>query len=187
MRFELDKQLCEKYPKIFAGRHGKPTETLMCFGFEHGDGWYNIIDALCFNIQRHVDSSRKRRASALRMNRKIKKAIQMNSIEPIANVYQGSWWQEKCEKILQNKEYEKVPEKVHQVVAVQVKEKFGGLRFYTNYSDNVVNALISMAESMSYRTCEVCGTPGKSRHGGWIRTLCDEHAEGRDYFNDGEN
>lgn len=64
----------------------------------------------------------------------------------------------------------------HGVVAVQVKEKWGGLRFYVNGSDEYVDGLIAMAEGMSYRTCEVCGNPGKTRAGGWVRTLCDGHA-----------
>jgi hypothetical protein len=35
--------------------------------------------------------------------------------------------------------------------------------------------MITMAESMSAILCEECGAPGERRHGGWIRTLCDEH------------
>jgi uncharacterized Zn finger protein (UPF0148 family) len=36
-----------------------------------------------------------------------------------------------------------------------------------------------MAVSMSAITCEECGNPGRSRDGGWIRTLCDNCQEGR--------
>jgi hypothetical protein len=32
-----------------------------------------------------------------------------------------------------------------------------------------------MAESWAAHSCETCGSPGKSREGGWIKTLCDEH------------
>lgn len=60
-----------------------------------------------------------------------------------------------------------------QVVAVQVKEKFGGLRFYVNGADDEVRGMIDMAESMSYRLCEDCGTKGTLRKGGWYRTMCD--------------
>ena len=55
MREELDKLLCEKYPKIFVNRHADMRTTAMCWGFECGDGWYNIIDQLCANIQSHID------------------------------------------------------------------------------------------------------------------------------------
>jgi hypothetical protein len=127
MREELDNKLCEKYPKIFADRNRPMTETCMCWGFECGDGWFNIIDQLCSNIQHHID------------------------------------WKNRTE------------EKVAQVVAEQVKEKFGTLRFYVRGGDDYTNGLISMAESMSSVTCEECGNPGKTGGTGWVSTLCEEH------------
>jgi hypothetical protein len=60
-----------------------------------------------------------------------------------------------------------------QVEATQVKEKFGGLRFYVNHYDDYIRGLIDMAESMSTRTCEYCGNPGKCNEEGWLITLCD--------------
>lgn len=67
--------------------------------------------------------------------------------------------------------------------ATQVKEKFGGLRFYmTSYTDAMHEA-IQQAEHEAGQTCEICGSPGKSRGGSWIRTLCDVCADkkvGRD-------
>jgi len=64
---------------------------------------------------------------------------------------------------------------VKQVTVLQIKEKFGGLRFYYSGGDDVVDGMIRMAESWAANTCEECGKPGESRSGGWIRTLCDEH------------
>ena len=55
MRDELDKMLCERYPKMFVNRYADMKETAMCWGFDHGDGWFNIIDHLCNNIQSHID------------------------------------------------------------------------------------------------------------------------------------
>jgi hypothetical protein len=57
----------------------------------------------------------------------------------------------------------------------QVKEKFGGLRFYINGATREVHDIMSKYESMSYEICEECGEPGEERPGGWIRTLCDKH------------
>lgn len=57
----------------------------------------------------------------------------------------------------------------------EVKEKFGGLRFYVENSNKEIDALIYKTEEASYFTCEVCGKPGKPRGSGWIRTLCEEH------------
>lgn len=69
----------------------------------------------------------------------------------------------------------------------QVKEKFGGLRFYfTNsgeyYDDELFdkcNAFVSECEKLSYETCQDCGKPGETREGGWLRTLCDKCYEDR--------
>jgi hypothetical protein len=58
----------------------------------------------------------------------------------------------------------------------QVKEKFGGLRFYVGAATDEVHDAINEAEAKSFETCEQCGAPGKPRDGGWIKTLCDSCA-----------
>lgn len=58
----------------------------------------------------------------------------------------------------------------------QVKEKFGGLRFYINEGSNEVHDRITKAEGESYTICEMCGSPGEIRKDtGWYRTLCETH------------
>lgn len=58
--------------------------------------------------------------------------------------------------------------------AVQVKEKFGGLRFYVTNATDDVYALIEDAEEESYKTCENCGTKKNvtTNEHGWMYTLC---------------
>lgn len=56
----------------------------------------------------------------------------------------------------------------------QIKEKYGGLRVYFTGGDEYIEGLVSMAESFSYKICEVCGERGKPNEGGWISTLCDK-------------
>ena len=58
----------------------------------------------------------------------------------------------------------------------QIKEKFGSLRFYATGVGEDGQKLIHEAEVKSAEICEDCGQPGKSRSGGWVRTLCDKHA-----------
>ena len=127
MRKELDEELCRKYPKIFINRNKPMTETVMCWGFNCGDGWYNIIDSLCFSIQGYVD-----------------------------------WKNERT--------------MFPQVIALQVKQKFGRLMFYVDNADERINGMIEVAEALSILTCERCGSPGKLVNFGWLATLCDEHA-----------
>lgn len=69
----------------------------------------------------------------------------------------------------------KILDEVTQVVVEQIKEKFGGLRFYYTGGDEHISGMVTMAEVWAHRSCEVCGNPGTSRSGGWIKTLCDEH------------
>jgi len=64
-----------------------------------------------------------------------------------------------------------------QLEAVQVKEKFGGLRFYVDNADGDQYAVIEFVEALSLQTCEVCGSEGRPRGRGWIKTVCDKHAE----------
>ena len=60
----------------------------------------------------------------------------------------------------------------------QVKEKFGGLRFYINGGSDEIYNKITEAEKLSHETCELCGEKGELRTKiRWFTTLCDEHYE----------
>lgn len=122
----------------------------MCWGIETGNGWYEIINQLCALIQNHIDWKQKNHEWAVQWN-------QEHPMDP-----------------------RPVPEPVAQVVAEQVKEKFGGLRFYYRGGDDVVDGMVRMAEAMSERICEECGSPGTQNSQGWIRTLCTQHAQERE-------
>ena len=67
----------------------------------------------------------------------------------------------------------------NEILVAQVKEKFGQLRFYADYTDRMVDGMIWMAEHMSGYTCERCGNPGELRTNGWMVTLCDKHHDER--------
>jgi len=129
MTEKLDSYLVGKYPKIFKNRYSNSTNTSMCWGFEHGDGWFWLLDQLCYSIQSYID-----------MNNKV------------------------C--LVEDN-------KISQVVASQVKEKFGVLNFYYYGGDSYIDGMISMAENMSASICEFCGTTeniGSTK--GWISTIC---------------
>ncbi len=97
----------------------------------------------------------------------------------LSHIQCGNGWLYLLDKasFLIEKEIASLPEETRdEVYAVQLKEKFGSLRYYMNQSTPYIDGVISMAESMSAITCEVCGNPGKLRQGGWIKTRCDEHS-----------
>jgi len=128
MTEKLDNYLVKKYPKIFIDRYEGMTKTAMCWGFEHGDGWFWILDQLCYSIQNYIDN---------------------------------------------NNEYRSDDKKISQVVATQVKEKFGTLSFYFNGGDEQIDGMVRFAENMSANTCEFCGsTENIGFTKGWISTIC---------------
>jgi len=90
------------------------------YGITCGNGWYNLINELCVNLE------------SLNFKGKV----------------------------------------------LQIKEKFGGLRFYcsSGLTEEQYKVILE-AEEKSYTICECCGKPGKLRKGNniWIRTLCDKH------------
>jgi hypothetical protein len=118
---EFVKIMETKYPKMFAQPYG---------GIAVDKGWWPILQALCANIQHHID-----------------------------------WW---------NKNRETRPV-VEQVVVEQIKEKFGGLRFYYTGGDEKIQGMVRMAEAWADRSCEECGAPGTAGGQGWIKTLCTVH------------
>lgn len=127
---EHTEYLFKEYPKLFPEKDRDSLhQSLMAFGFDCGDGWFNIIDMLCKSIQEYT------------VDKKL------------------------------------------QPVVTQVKEKFGGLRFYISSGDDHIFNMISKVEDLSYETCEECGriNTAKLREDRlWIRTLCDECSDNRE-------
>jgi hypothetical protein len=86
------------------------------------------------------------------------------------------WRNRTREDLLKDNPYDHpIPEYIEPVRVAQIKEKFGGLRFYYDGGDEHISGMVRMAESWASNVCEECGNPGKSRSGGWIKTLCDHH------------
>lgn len=180
---ELEQKIFNEYPKIFKDNTKSPQETCMCWGLEVGDGWYQLIDVLCealtytFITSVEVDEEDgKRLGIELSRWKDEDKGRYFFRVEP------------------------------PQVVADQVKEKFGTLRFYYHleysednksliatkkypdletinkrYSD-YIDGIVHFAEIASGRTCEVTGAEG-SRHvrSGWYKTLNENVAKTEKY------
>jgi hypothetical protein len=115
-----------------------------------GDGWFTIIDTLCSCICSEVD----------KLNGELTVCTDEKQMRQL---------------------YTKLVDARNRLPRlVQIKEKFGELRFY--YSRNAENseridALVSFAEDMCSRTCSYCGSPGKKlRQGektGWVSVICE--------------
>jgi hypothetical protein len=65
----------------------------------------------------------------------------------------------------------------------QIKEKFGGLCFYIGSGDDKIFNMIHDAESLSYQTCEICGsTENVGQTCGWIKTICHKCSSKEDKY-----
>ncbi len=109
------RRLFDAFPGIFRDKDADMRNTAMCWGFECGDGWFEIIWSLCTELEKLGED----------------------------------------------------------IVASQVKEKLGGLRFYIQGGSDAAYALISKATKESVKTCEQCGKPGRSHGTEWIWTECE--------------
>ena len=134
-----------KYPKIFVDYEGNPGRVNW---HDVPDGWLGVIDDLCGSIQDYIDHT-----SRSLDNPNYVEGSTYNREDPT------TW------KYLQ-----KHPE---QVTCIQMKQKFGGLRFYEKGGDDQVYGMIRVAEYLCDRTCEDCGTrEDLGVTSGWISTLC---------------
>ena len=73
---------------------------------------------------------------------------------------------------------------IPQVVALQVKEKFGGLRFYFTGGDSNIRVLAQFVEHLSHYICEESGDFSEKVGivtKGWIKTLTSEQASSKNW------
>lgn len=88
----------------------------------------------------------------------------------------GDGWKQLYQPIIDyideyNKTHNDKPIEIH-----QIKEKFGGLCFYTNFKTDELRSMIEDAEWKSHHICENCGKhidkPITNNH--WIYALCED-------------
>jgi hypothetical protein len=187
MKTELQNKLLQKYPqffthvedlKIYTGE--KPVmeevkellnqQTMVLpiqFGFECGDGWYMLLDELMGEIQNHIKNENRNRENEFKYKWmwNLQRWLRMKT----------SPKQKKLRKLI-DWIYEHAPRGGRAPISVyidQIKEKFGGLRFYYHGGDDEISGMVWLAESLSYKICEKCGTTlNVGQTNGWIYTCC---------------
>lgn len=147
MREDLEKRLFEDFPDLYY-RHLQPNGGYP-FRISCESGWEPLLRRLSERITQIVQNL------PLESPISVDKSPISKDTSIKAGRYAGLTAQSFC--------------------VVQVKEKFGGLRFYMNKSTGKINLAIQDAEDESLTTCETCGRPGNFRGGSWYIVACDEH------------
>jgi hypothetical protein len=140
------------------------------FGFECGDGWYMLLDELMGDIKNHIKNYN-RNADIKPRNEFLGNFVYWFRFK----VNYKSIWKKLADKIWEGLSKGR-PHMYFQID--QIKEKFGGLRFYYSGGDDYIDGMTSLAESLSYRICEYCGTTkevGITK--GWNITVCSSCRE----------
>jgi len=91
----------------------------------------------------------------------------------------GKGWSSLINEVFDYMEQNKTHSKI-----IQVKEKWGGLRIYTDVIDDNLDKKIIEVEKRSFTMCETCGSPGALRGGSWYQTLCDAHGKDKPIIKD---
>lgn len=163
---ELEQKLVEKYPDLFRDVNRSPRESLMCFGCEHGDGWYDIIDNLCG----YVTYLQNNVSYYLGLKGSVDKGFDgcfrcpkviFTQIKEKYGTLRVYWNFEEIENYDEIKSNLKDPNELDECI-----------KRYSNTIDSVIN----FCEYLSSKTCEMTGKPGKLYSKGWCVTLCKEEA-----------
>ena len=163
---EFEKKMAERFPRYFG-------ENAFFGGFAIGEGWYDIIGNLVAQIDHYTKWKRNTRAHQLRLDRARDKGRDAVLDFICKGKEPTTWDEDRADNIMETPPA--IPDRVEWIRVEQIKEKFGGLRFYYSGGDEHIAGMVTMAEVWAGRSCETCGNLGKRREGGWIRTLCDTH------------
>lgn len=162
------KRMAEKFPRYFG-------EGCRYGGFAIGEGWYPIVESLVGQIDHYTKWRRNMRAHDLRKLRAKKQGLDA-MIKFMAGKGARAPTDWDIERAGQAMEEDfRITPRVEWIRVHQIKEKFGGLRFYYDGGCDEIHGMVTMAEVWAHHACETCGNVGTQRSGGWIRTLCDKH------------
>lgn len=187
MKSELQQKLLKKYSeffqtdlKIYTGEkpmieeirelaNQKEIILPIQFGFECDDGWYMLLDELMGEIKNHIENENRNRSNEF----KSKFLAKLSYILRIKTSHKQKLLRKLGEWI-----YKKAPRGKFPPIYLnisQVKEKLGGLRFDYYGGDDTIFGMTRLAEKLSYKICENCGSTDKvTQTKGWIKTLCNK-------------
>lgn len=181
--------LMDKYPDLFhKNEEGKPV--CPC-GVWVPEGWHTIVDELCGCIQAYIKgtsrSERKVLSKWYYFWNTLKVVLEEFHLFIILKLFKrlntskfNAPWSKLKNKLIRKagRHIKYVYKHPPEVKIDQVKEKFGGLRFYISGGDKEVQGMIYFAEYLCSKTCEVSGEKGElCVRGAWFKTLASKITE----------
>lgn len=166
-------KITENYLLLFQEDANSKT-PFQLFGFECGEGWYDILNNMCKCMYAKYKSAK------YMLNYAADRLTEFPDNKDLLELQKQ--YTEALDEVV--KDLPKI---------VQVKEKFGTLRVYLDRGCDAAQGIADMAEAMSEVTCEICGNKGHTYTIGWHKTLCYTHAIERytkdavDEYNEEEN
>lgn len=151
MKKELDEKLCKDFPSLYRDRNGDMRTTAMCWGFDVGNGWFELIYGLS-NYINDALTSKMWNSNGEHVSGLILVTTQVKEKYGTLRYYYR--FEEDKTIEITDKEYSKE-------VAMKVE---GAIEF---------------AERLSAHICEECGGPGGIREGSWLVVRCNDHSDGK--------
>jgi hypothetical protein len=162
MNPELQKKFYEKYPVLFQDTSKSMQESCMHWGIEFGDGWATIFDQLCEYLTKLSSRSVYLKAKPGSSDKLIKCPYPEVKFEQVKEKFGTMcvYWSV-------------IPRPEHESLKSQLENPQDLDRQLERFSDQV-SSVVSYADFLSSKTCEITGDPGRLITGSWLKVRCDK-------------
>ena len=99
---------------------------------------------------------------------------EFTELDDMPDGWRTAFGEQMCEEIKQALLDEGGEKFLNEYRIVQIKEKYGYLRWYDNWTTNKIQQIIGKYENLSMKTCINCGKPATKMTTGWIMPFCDD-------------
>lgn len=174
--------------QLRAGKIDLTTDSVLALAQESGydvKQVHSILPGLIAEARELVELEKRPRVPAPDRGRRVERVDDLNRAYPFLAGWASSCpngWLGLLEQACAHIAAITPPQQLFSLRTTQLKDKFGGLRWYLEgYVCVRVLYAAAAAETISWSTCSACGNTGTIRNrNGWYCTLCDSCAKLKD-------
>lgn len=155
----LEKQLVARYPTLYQDYGGDPKQTCMSRGFEHGDGWFQIVEELSAKLD---TIARECEITII--------ADQVKEKFGTLHFYYGVSGLERFQESEENAENRVIESETKAVLTMTIRSK--SPKVEKIYQE--IELAIRDAEELTRKTCMFCGIAGSLRTKLYWHISCDK-------------